>query len=56
MLGTYAVVANFHLQDGMMCRMGHICIPSRKQVKLIWEAHYSQVTGHFNVEKAVEML
>jgi hypothetical protein len=25
-------------------------------VKLIWEAHYSQVAGHFGIEKTVAVL
>jgi hypothetical protein len=56
MLGANAVVDNFHLQDGLLCRLGHICVPSSERVKLIWEAHYSQVAGHFGVEKTVAML
>jgi hypothetical protein len=39
MLGAKSVVANFHIQDGLLCRLGHLCIPSSEHVKLIWEAH-----------------
>jgi hypothetical protein len=56
MLGANTVVDNFHLQDGLLCPLGHICVPSSEQAKLIWEAHYSQVAGHFNIEKRVVML
>jgi hypothetical protein len=28
MLGANAVVDNFHLQDGLLCRLGHIYVPS----------------------------
>jgi hypothetical protein len=42
MLGANAVVDNFHLQDGLKCHLGHICVPSSERAKLIWEAHYSQ--------------
>jgi hypothetical protein len=56
MLGANAVVANFHLQDGLLYHMGHLCVPSSEFVKLIWEAHYSQVAGHFCVEKTVAVL
>ena len=56
MLGAKAVVDNFHLQDGLLCCLGHICVPSSERVKLIWEAHYSRVVGHFSVEKTVAML
>ena len=56
MLGANIVVNNFHLQDGLLCRLGHICVPSSERAKLIWEGHYSGVTGHFNVEKTVVVL
>jgi hypothetical protein len=56
MLGANAVVANFHLQDGLLCRLGHICVPSSERVKMIWESHYSRVAGHFGIEKTVAML
>jgi hypothetical protein len=56
MLGANTIVNNFHLQDGLLCRLGHICVPSSERAKLIWEAHYSQVAGHFGVEKTVAML
>jgi hypothetical protein len=56
MLGANIVVDNFHLQDGLLCRLGHICVPSSERAKLIWEAHYSRVAGHFDVEKTVAML
>jgi hypothetical protein len=29
MLGANAVVDNVHLQDGLLCRLSHICVPSR---------------------------
>jgi hypothetical protein len=35
MLGANTVVANFHLQDGLLCRLGHICVPSSERVKMI---------------------
>jgi hypothetical protein len=56
MLGANAFVDNFHLQDGLLCRLSHICVPSSERAKLIWEAHYSRVVGHFIVEKTVAML
>jgi hypothetical protein len=56
MLGANVVVDNFHLQDGLLCRLGHICVPSSEQVKMIWEAHYSQVAEHFGIKKTVAML
>jgi hypothetical protein len=56
MLGAKAVVDNFHLQDGLLCRLGHICVPSSERVKMIWEAQYSRVAEHFSVKKTVVML
>ena len=49
-------VANFHLQDGLLCHLGHLFVPSSERVKLILEAHYSRVAGHFGVDKIVAML
>jgi hypothetical protein len=56
MLVANTVVDNFHLQDGLLCRLGHICVPSSERVKMIWESHYSRVEGHFGVKKTVAML
>ena len=56
MLGAKAMVDNFHLQDGFLCHLGHICVPSSERENMIWESHYSWVVGHFNVEKIVAML
>jgi hypothetical protein len=56
MLGANGVVDNFHFQDGLLCRLSHICVPSSERAKLIWEDHYSRVEGHFGVEKIVAML
>ena len=30
MLGANTIVDNFHLQDGFLCHLGHICVPSRE--------------------------
>jgi hypothetical protein len=56
MLGANAIIDNCHIQDGLLCCLVHICVPSTEQEKLIWEAHYSQVAGHFGIEKKVVML
>jgi hypothetical protein len=56
MLGTNSVVANFHIQEGLLFCLGHLYDPSRRHTNLIWEAHYSQVVGHFGVEKVVAVL
>ena len=36
--------------------MGHLCVPSSERAKMIWEAHYSWVTGNFGVKKTVAVL
>jgi hypothetical protein len=55
-LGIGGNVTDFHIQDGMLCHLGHLCVPIRERAKLIWEAHYSRVAGHFGVEKTVFVL
>jgi hypothetical protein len=49
-------VPNFHLQDSLLCHLGHLCVPSSEHAKMIWEAHYSRVTGHFWVKKTMVVL
>jgi hypothetical protein len=56
MLGANTVVDSFHLQYWLLCRLGHICDPLSERAKVIWEVHYSQVAGHFGIEKTVAML
>jgi hypothetical protein len=55
-VSTDTLVANFYLQDGLFCHLGHVCVPSSKRSRLIWEAHSSQVAGHFGVDKMVVVL
>jgi hypothetical protein len=49
-------VPDFHLQDALLCYLGHLCVPSSEHAKIIWEAHYSWVAGHFGVEKTIAVL
>jgi hypothetical protein len=49
-------VPNFHLQDTLLCHLGHLYVPSSEHAKMIWEAHCSRVAGHFGVEKTVAVL
>ena len=53
MLGANSVAIDFHIQDRLLCRLGHLCVPSSERTKLIWEAHYSWVEGHFGVENTM---
>jgi hypothetical protein len=56
LLGTCTNVTDFHIQDGMLCHLGHLCVPASKHAKMIWEAHYSWMEGHFGMEKTVVIL
>ena len=49
-------VSDFHLQDGLLCHVGHICLPTKERKKMIWEAHYSHVAGHFGIGKTTSIL
>jgi hypothetical protein len=55
-LGTGMTIIDFHIQDGPLCHLGHLCVPTRKHANLIWEAHYSRMAGHFGVEKTLVVL
>jgi hypothetical protein len=56
LLGTGATVTSFHIQDRLLCHLGHLSIPTSERAKLIWEAHYSRMVGHFGMEKTVVIL
>jgi hypothetical protein len=51
LLGTGTNVIDFHIQDEVLCHLGHLCVSTRERAKLIWEAHYNWVVGHFGMEK-----
>jgi hypothetical protein len=55
-LGIGAIVTDFHIQDELLCHLGHLCVPRSERAKIIWEAHYSQVARHFGMEKIVVVL
>jgi hypothetical protein len=56
LLGTGANVNDFHIEDGLLCHLGHFCVPTSERAKLIWEPHYSRMAGHFGMEKTVVVL
>jgi hypothetical protein len=56
LLGTDTNVSNFHIQDSLLCHLGHLCIPTSECEKMILEAHYSRMEEHFGVEKTVVIL
>ena len=53
LLGTCVNVNDFHIQYGLLCHLGHLCVPVSERAKMILEAHYSRMVGHFGVEKTV---
>jgi hypothetical protein len=55
-LGTYANVTDFHIQDKLLFHLSHLCVPARERAKLICESHCSQMAGHFGVEKTMVVL
>jgi hypothetical protein len=42
-LSTNKPVVDFHLQDGVLCHLIHLYVPSREHANMIWEANYSRV-------------
>jgi hypothetical protein len=36
-------VTNFHIQERLLCHLGHICVPASEHAKRIWKAHYSRM-------------
>jgi hypothetical protein len=56
LLGTGVIVTDFHNQDKLLFHLGHICVPKSECAKLIWEAHYNHMAGHFGMEKTVVVL
>jgi hypothetical protein len=34
-LGTGTTITDFHIQDGLLCHLGHLCFPTRECVKMI---------------------
>ena len=56
LLGIGVTITNFHIQDKILCHLGHLCVPTRKHENIIWEYHYSWMVGHFGMEKIVVIL
>jgi hypothetical protein len=54
--GIGMTVTNFHIQDGLLCHLGHLGVPTSERAKLIWKSHYSRMAGHFFMEKIVVVI
>jgi hypothetical protein len=39
LLGADTNVTDFNIQDRLLCHLGHVCVPTRKHAKMIWESH-----------------
>jgi hypothetical protein len=55
-LGIGTTVTDFHIQDGLLCHLFHLCFPTSERANLIWESHYTRMAGHFSMEKTVVFL
>lgn len=49
-------VPNFHFEDAFLCHLGHLYVPLSEHGMMILEVHYSELTGHFGVDKRVVVL
>jgi hypothetical protein len=56
LLGIGVTFTDFHIQDGLLCHLGHLSVPANEGEKMIWEAHYSRLSKHFGMEKTVVIL
>jgi hypothetical protein len=56
LLGIGRTVTDFYIQEGLLCHLGHLCIPTNEHENIIWESHYSWMARHFGVEKIVFVL
>jgi len=56
LLRTGTNVIDFHIQDGLLCHLFYIYVPTRECANLILEAHYIRMAGHFGVEKTLVIL
>jgi hypothetical protein len=56
LLGTDTNITDFHIQDRILCHLGHLYVLTREHENIIWEAHYSQMAGHFGMEKTMVVL
>jgi len=55
--GTSEFSSDFHLQNGLLYRMGRLCIPQEDtRICLIREAHILKVAGHFGASQIVSNL
>jgi hypothetical protein len=49
-------IIDFHIHDELLCHLGHLYVLEREHAKIIWEAHYSWMVGHFCVDKTMSVL
>jgi hypothetical protein len=46
----------FTFRIELLCHLGHLCVPTSEHANMIWESHYSQMAGHFGMEKTMVIL
>jgi hypothetical protein len=39
LLGKGMNVINFHIENRLLCHLGHLFVPTSERAKMIWEAH-----------------
>ena len=44
-------VQKFHLQDVLLCHMGHLCVPSSERAKMIWKRTTVGSLGIYGLRK-----
>ena len=48
---------DYFLKDTFLYKLGQLCVPTGEhRHKLIWDAHYSKIAGHFGVAKTLVTL
>jgi hypothetical protein len=56
LLGTGVNVIDFHIQDGLLCHLGHLCVPTSEHAKIDLGGSLQSMVGHFGMEKIVVIL
>jgi hypothetical protein len=56
LLGTCVNVIDFHIQDGLLYHLSHLCGPASEREKIEWESNYIRMPRHFSMEKNMVIL
>jgi hypothetical protein len=55
-LGIGETIIDFHIQNKLLCHLGHLCVLARERKNMILEAHYSQMERHCGMDKTMVVL